>query len=536
MPIMTVQGLADPAWGTLGIEVPAYDVAAVRKATLRAPRWVHFGAGNIFRAYIARLQHQLLAAGEAETGIVAAEGFDAEIIDEIYRPHDDLTLLVTLEGSGALTRLVHGGIGASFKALPGEAEEWRGLCEVFGRPSLQMCSMTVTEKGYVLRDMRGDFLPAVAADMEQGPEAPQHVVAVLAALLRHRWRQGGAPLAMVSLDNCSRNGDKLRDALMEVAGAWRRRGQVEEAFYAWLEDPAKVSFPLTMIDKITPSPIPALAEELEKEGVAGMGIVKTARRTVIAPYANAEKAEYLVVEDDFPGGRPPLEKAGVLFTDRETVNKCEIMKVSAGLNPLHNALAVYGHLLSIETIDGAMRDAQLGALARRLAYQESLPAVEDPGIIDARAFMDEVLDERFPNVYIHDTVQRVATDISQNISIRFGNTIRTSRSRADLGTARLVALPLAIAGFCRYLMGVDDEGRPLTMSPDPMQAELTEMLSSVRLGQPESYTGQVLPILKNPQIFTVDLFEDDLGGRIEGYFKEMIAGPGAVRATLKREL
>ena len=57
--------------------------------------------------------------------------------------------------------------------------------------------------------------------------------------------------------------------------------------------------------------------------------------------------QYLVIEDSFPNGRPPLEKskAGVYMTDRDTVNKSERMKVTVCLNPVHSALGPYGCVL-----------------------------------------------------------------------------------------------------------------------------------------------------------------------------------------------
>ena len=76
---------------------------------------------------------------------------------------------------------------------------------------------------------------------------------------------------------------------------------------------------------------------LEADGLEGFAPVRNARGTVKAPYVNAEESEYLVLEDAFPNGRPPLEKAGFFFTDRETVDKVERMKVCTCLNPLHTA-------------------------------------------------------------------------------------------------------------------------------------------------------------------------------------------------------
>ena len=97
-------------WEKLGIELPQYDVAAVAENTLRQPGWVHFGAGNIFRGFIAELQQRLLNAGLSETGIVAVETFDYEIINKIYDPYDNLSMLVLMRPDGTLKKTVIGSL------------------------------------------------------------------------------------------------------------------------------------------------------------------------------------------------------------------------------------------------------------------------------------------------------------------------------------------------------------------------------------------------------------------------------------------
>jgi len=181
-----------------------------------------------------------------------------------------------------------------------------------------------------------------------------------------------------------------------MARGWAERGLVESAFLDWLEDEGRVSFPWSMIDKITPHPSERVQEELGRLGVADMAIARTNTGTLIAPFVNAEITEYLVLEDAFPNGRPALEGAGVYLTDRTTVEKAEKMKVGTCLNPLHTALAVYGCLLGYTSIAAEMGDADLKALVEHIAA-ESLPVVEDPGILSPRAFIDEVLHERFPH-------------------------------------------------------------------------------------------------------------------------------------------
>ena len=153
------------------------------------------------------------------------------------------------------------------------------------------------------------------------------------------------------------------------------------------------------------------------------------------------------MEDAFPAGRPPLEKAGVYMTDRATVNRVERMKVTTCLNPLHTALAVFGCVLGYPSIAAEMHDPALAELVRRIGYDEGLPVVTDPGILRPEAFLHEVLTERFPNPFIPDTPQRIATDTSQKIAIRFGETIKAYMASDTLRAADLVGIPLALAGW-----------------------------------------------------------------------------------------
>ncbi len=309
-----------------------------------------------------------------------------------------------------------------------------------------------------------------------------------------------------------------------------------EGFVAWLEDESRVSFPWTMIDKITPCPSRAVAERLEAMGIEGMTPVATARGSCVAPFVNAEAPGYLVIEDRFPNGRPPLEKAGAYMTDRETVNMAERMKVTTCLNPLHTALAVFGCLLGYERICDEMRDGDLVRLVRRIGYCEGLPVAADPGIISPGAFLDEVVERRFPNPFMPDTPQRIAADTSQKIPIRFGETIKSYVNDPDRDPAGLTAVPLVLAGWLRYLLGVDDAGGAMAVSPDPMLDALREALSGIALGDPGSVGDRLDPILANAGLFGVDLADAGLDERVAGYFREMIAGPGAVRATLRKTL
>ena len=253
---------------------------------------------------------------------------------------------------------------------------------------------------------------------------------------------------------------------------------------------------------------------------------------VIGLIAGGERAMFNAVEgaEDSPElGEADLKSLGL--TDRDTVEKAERMKVTVCLNPIHTALCTYDLLLGYDLFADGMRDPDLRELARRIGYVEGLPVVEDPGILSPEAFLDELMTERFPNPYLGDTSQRIAVDISQMTAIRFGENIKSYVQR-DGSAESLIAIPLAIAGWIRYLLAVDDKGDTFELSPDPMLPMLREKLHSLKLGEPGSLAGQLRPILSNPALFGMDLYEAGIGVKIEEMIREMLAGPGAVRRTL----
>ena len=328
----------------------------------------------------------------------------------------------------------------------------------------------------------------------------------------------------------------VAERVMEIVAAWVKNGLVPADFEAYVNDEARVSFPWSMIDKITPRPAEIIEKQLMDAGFEDMQPVITSRNTYIAPFVNAEVPQYLVVEDRFPNGRPALDKAGVYLCDRKTVNDTERMKVTTCLNPLHTALAVYGCLLGYTSIAAEMKDAELVKLVKTIGYKEGLPVVTDPGIISPKAFIDEVVEQRLPNPFIPDTPQRIATDTSQKVGIRFGETIKSYMASDTLNPADLTAIPLALAGWIRYLIGVDDNGAPMNVSSDPMLATLQAALAGVTLGQPDSVDGKLEGILGNASIFGVSLYTAGLADKVTADVKELLAGPGAVRATLKKHL
>jgi len=490
---------------------PNFNVIDMVKRTGENPTWLHMGVGNIFRIMIGGLQQDLLEAGHTDTGIIAYEAFDNEIIPLTWGKSHSFTLGVTLHASGKVEKRII----TSFAEFVNQ--NLARLTEIVSAPTLQLISFTITENGYKVDPAKICTSPATAeTTLEQ-----------VAAGLLARQKTNGAPIALVSLDNFAENGTMVQKAMTAIAKAWNKNGEAPLEFIDYVNS---MAYPWTMIDKITPRPSEDVAAMLAADGLTDMTIHQTAKNTFVAPFVNAEAPQYLILEDNFPNGRPPfekLQKSGVYMTDRDTVRKMDQMKVCACLNPLHTILGVAGPLLGHPTIAACMKDKRLVRLLQKAA-EEALPTVASPGIIDPMAFLHEVLTERFPNPYIPDTPERIACDTSQKIPVRFGVAMK-ARVAQNIPTDNLEAVPMFVALWLRYRMGINDKCEAMPPSPDPLMPEAVKVLDGLQFGE----KVDLRPILSDAEIFGVDLYTVGLGEKVKKLFAELSAAPGAVGKRLE---
>ena len=517
------------------VEIPHFDRASLRENGQKNPVWIHFGGGNLYRGFHAEIAQRLAYLGELSTGVIVCETFDEEIIERAYQDFDDLILEVVMPSSGEFVKRILAATADSLYCHPDCSEHFDKMIRHFENPSLQLVTFAITEKGYRLKDTNNKYIGPIAVDIKNGPKKPSHTMSILAALLYKRFLSGAWPIALVSTDNFSQNGSQLRTSLLTIAKEWQKEGYVQNTFIQYLSNEEIVAFPWTMIDRITPNPSLSVSKMLAKEGFSNMSIFQTAKGNNIAPFVNTEDIHYLIMEDHFPNGRPKFEKAGVFLTDRATVDKADTMKVTTCLNPLHTSLAIMGCLLGYRSIAEEMKDPDLSLLVSEIGYNEGLPVVESPGIIDPKIFLEEVITVRFSNPNIPDMPQRIATDTSQKVAIRYGETIKKYMEIEVKDPQTLVFIPLTLAAWLRYLIGIDDQGKPFIPSPDPLLTDFQHKLSDIQLGtQDTSHIHEKMaPTLSNKEIFGVDLYQAELGRKIEEMFIKMVAGPNAVRKTLQ---
>lgn len=512
---------AGPEWEEKGYQLPKFDIEAVRAKTHDEPTWVHFGAGNIFRAFPAAILNEALNSGKYDRGVIVAESFDYEIIDKAYQPYDNLSLLVSLKSTGTIEKKVIASVTESLKA-DYQFADWARLQEIFRNPSLQMISFTITEKGYGV----------APADLERGL-TPVLAMGKVAVLLYERFQAGKLPLTVQSMDNCSHNGDKVKAGVLKYAEKWVADGLVPAEFKEYLLDETRITFPWSMIDKITPRPHEKVQAMLAEDGFEDNYTLQTEKHTFTAPFVNAEETEYLVIEDHYTNGRPPLELGGVMYTTRETVDMVETMKVTTCLNPLHTAMSIYGCMLGYTLISAEMADPDIRSFIQKIGYIEAMPVVTDPGVLNPYEFIGAVLNRRLPNPFMPDAPQRIAMDTSQKLAIRFGETLKKYEARG-LDKSNLVLIPLVLAGYARYLRGIDDAGNAFEPSPDPLLSELQPIVAGLEVKEGEQDFSCLKKLYARTDVFGVDIYAMGLGDQIEGMVKELYAGPGAVRRTLHK--
>ena len=459
--------------------------------------------------------------GKYDRGVIVAETFDFEVIDKAYTPYNNLSLLVSLKGDGTVEKKVIASVTEALKADP-QFEDWNRLVEIFRKPSLQMISFTITEKGYSYNE----------ADLQRGLQ-PVFALGKVTALLYERYKAGKLPLTVQSMDNCSHNGGRVKAGVLAYAERWANNGLVPEDFAEYVRDKTKVTFPWSMIDKITPRPHEKVKEMLAEDGFEDNNYIETEKHTFTAPFVNAEETQYLVIEDSYTNGRPPLDLGGALYTTRETVDKVETMKVTTCLNPLHTAMSIYGCMLGYTLISAEMKDEDLRAFIQKIGYMEAMPVVTDPGVLNPYEFIGAVINRRLPNPFMPDAPQRIASDTSQKLPIRFGETIKKYIARG-LDKQNLVLIPLTLAGYARYLKGIKDDGTPFEPSPDPLLEELQAIVAPLEIGKQDQDYSCLKQLYSRQDVFGLNLYEAGLGEQIEGMVKELYAGKGAVRATLHK--
>lgn len=400
------------------IAIPTYDRRGLGGGI------VHIGVGGFHRAHQADYLDDLCTAGLRTWSITGAGVLpqDATMATALGA-QDGLYSLITRSRQRTDVKV----IGSIVDYVLADVDRSL-LVDRLAEPSTRIVSLTVTEGGYPVDVATGQ------------PTGTSPVFAAIAEGLRRRHDDAIPPFSVMSCDNILHNGTVTRAATINAAA------DIDSAVARWVE--AEVAFPSTMVDRITPVTAPSDRQWLLDE----FGLID--QWPVVA-----ETFRQWVIEDVFTNGRPPWEDVGVLLTDN--VEPYELLKLRI-LNAGHSTLAYLAALAGFEFVDEVMRDAVFAGFLDMFLDREARPVLPPVAGVDVADYKRVVVD-RFANPAIRDQVSRLCLDGSSKFPVFLIPTVE--RQLAGDGHVELSAL--ALAGWCQYLLGRDDEGRAIDTAADP---------------------------------------------------------------------
>ena len=436
-------------------------------------RIVHLGFGAFHRAHQA-VYADILANehgsdwGYCEVNLIGGEQQIADL-----KKQGNLYSVAEMSADAWHCRVV----GVVKEAIHAQVDGLEAVFTALTQPEVAIVSLTVTEKGYCHTPATGTILldhPLIAHDLAN-PQQPKSAPGVIVEALARRKAAGLPAFSVMSCDNMPENGHVTRNVITAYAQA------IDPELAAWIE--THVTFPSTMVDRIVPA---ATAETLEQVAKA---------TGVVDPVAIAcEPFRQWVIEDNFVAGRPEWEKAGAELV--KDVLPYEEMKLRM-LNGSHSFLAYLGYLAGYQHISECMLDENYRRTAHALMLQEQAPTLKVQGV-DLAKYADSLI-ARYTNPALRHRTWQIAMDGSQKLPQRWLDSIRwhlANGSKFDL-------LALGVAGWMRYVGGVDEQGNPIEVS-DPLLSAIEQAVSASQEGE-----TRVKALLGLKTIFGEDLPAND---------------------------
>jgi mannitol 2-dehydrogenase len=459
--------LSSSTLSTVGqhLPIPAYQRAGT------VPGIVHFGVGAFHRAHQAMYHDRLMNDGLAlDWGICGVGVMPADLrMKEALVAQDGLYTLVVKHPDGAYEPRIIGSI-VEYLFAPDDPER---VIETMAAPSTRIVSLTVTEGGYNIHHVTGEFdnaNPAVNADLQPGA-TPRTTFGFVTEALRRRRNRGVAPFTVMSADNLQGNGHLAH----RVFSAFARQRNPELA--DWLD--REVQFPNSMVDRITP-----VTTEADRELVRELFGVDDKWPVVCEPFTQ------WVLEDSFSDGRPPYEDAGVQVVD--DVGPYELMKLRL-LNASHQALCYFGYLCGYRLVHDAAQDPLFRTFLLQYMDKEATPTLSPVPGVDLDEYKHTLI-ERFSNPEVRDTIARLCADSSDRIPKWLLPVIREQLSQGG----EISRSATVVASWARYAEGIDEQGQPIEVV-DPLKEKLMALAARNR-EDPDAF-------IANRQVFG-DLVDD----------------------------
>jgi len=443
--------------------LPTYDRSKL------VSRIVHLGFGAFHRAHQA-VYADILAAehgsdwGYTEVNLIGGEQQIADL------NHQDNLYTVAEMSADAWTARV---VGVVKEALHAQVDGLETVLAKMCEPQVAIVSLTITEKGYCHSPATGQLMldhPFIAADL-QNPHQPKSAPGVVVEALARRKAAGLPAFSVMSCDNMPENGHVMRNVVCAYARA------VDAGLADWIE--SHVTFPSTMVDRIVPAVTPETLDKIEQ--LTG---VRDPAGVACEPFRQ------WVIEDNFVAGRPAWEKAGAeLVSD---VIPFEEMKLRM-LNGSHSFLAYLGYLAGYQHINDCMGDENYRRVAHDLMLKEQAPTLKVQNVDLAR--YADLLIARYTNPALRHRTWQIAMDGSQKLPQRMLDSVRWHL--AD--NSRFTLLALGVAGWMRYVGGVDEQGNAIEVC-DPLLPVI-----QAAVAQSEEGESRVKALLAIEAIFGKDL-------------------------------
>lgn len=444
------------------VRTPQYDRSRL------ASRIVHFGFGAFHRAHQALLTDRVLNAQGGDWGICEISLFSGDRLMSQLRAQDHLYTVLE-KGANGNQAIV---IGAVHECLNAKLDSLTAIIEKFCEPQVAIVSLTITEKGYCIDPATGTLdltHPRIRHDIDS-PGEPHSAPGILVEALSRRRERGLLPFTILSCDNIPDNGHVVKNAVLGMA---EKR---DPALAMWIRE--HVSFPGTMVDRI----VPAATDETLDEISRALGVADPCG-------ISCEPFIQWVIEDRFVAGRPAWETAGVqLVTD---VRPWEEMKLRM-LNGSHSFLAYLGYLSGFQHISECMQDEAFREAAYQLMMREQAPTLSITDV-DLQRYAGSLI-ARFANPALKHKTWQIAMDGSQKLPQRMLAGVRIHLERGSAWPL----LALGIAGWMRYVCGVDDAGAPIDVR-DPLSDKIRLLVANV--GENE----KVANLLTLQEVFGSDL-------------------------------
>jgi mannitol 2-dehydrogenase len=471
------------------LPVPAYDRGALRTGI------VHFGVGGFHRAHQAMYLDRLMSDGKALDWAICGVGVMPadRRMQQVMAAQDGLYTLVVKASDGSLEPRVIGSI-TEYLYAPDDPD---AVIEKMAAPEVRIVSLTVTEGGYNINAVTGEFVadnPDVRHDL--APEAaPRTTFGLITAALQRRRERGLAPFTVMSCDNIQGNGHAARRSFVAFATL------KDPELGAWVEQ--TVAFPNSMVDRITP-----VTTDDDRAEVRKRFGVDDAWPVVCEPFTQ------WTLEDEFPLGRPPFEEAGVQVV--ADVEPYELMKLRL-LNASHQALCYFGYLAGYRLVHDVAQDPLFAGFLLAYMDREATPTLEPVPGIDLDEYKHQLID-RFSNAQVRDTVARLCAESSDRIPKWLLPVIRYNLETGG----EILRSTAVVASWARYAEGVDERGNPI---------EVVDRLSDTLVAAARRQSDDPLAFIRTRELFG-DLIDNERFGSTYRSVLASLHTKGA-RATLE---